>query len=70
VQRRILGYNRDGMIAGWIKLLNSELYNLYPSLNIFRMIKSRNMRGAGHVARMGEMINAYTIMVGKPEGER
>jgi hypothetical protein len=43
---------------------------LYLSPNIIRIIKSRRMRWAGHVARMGEKRNAYRILVGKPEGKR
>jgi hypothetical protein len=54
----------------WRKLHNEELHNLYSSLNITRMIKSRRMRWARHVARMGEKRNAYSILVGKPEGKR
>jgi hypothetical protein len=53
----------------WRKLHNEELHNLYSSPNIIRMIKSRKMRWAGHVARMGETRNAYRILVGKPDGE-
>jgi hypothetical protein len=49
---------------------NEELHNLYFSPNIIRIIKSRRMRWAGHVARMGEEMNAYRILVGKPEGKR
>jgi hypothetical protein len=49
---------------------NEELHNLYSSLSIIRMIISRRMRWAGHVARMGENRNAYRILVGKPEGKR
>jgi hypothetical protein len=52
----------------WRKLHNEELYNLYSSPTILRMIKSRRMRWAGHVARMWEARNAYRILVGKPEG--
>jgi hypothetical protein len=52
------------------KLHNEELHNLYSSLNIIRMIKSRRMRWAGHVARMGAKRNAYRILVGKPEGRK
>jgi hypothetical protein len=55
--------------ADWRKLHNEELHNLYSSLNIIRMIKSRKMRWAWHVARM-EKRNAYRILVGKPEGKR
>jgi hypothetical protein len=47
-----------------------KLHNLYSSPNIIRMIKSRRMRWAGHVARMGETRNAHRILVGKPEGKR
>jgi hypothetical protein len=49
---------------------NEELYNLYSSPNIIRMIKSRRMRWAGHMARIEEKRNAYNILVGKPEGKR
>jgi hypothetical protein len=49
---------------------NDELHNLYSSPNIIRMIKSRKMIWAGHVARMGETRNGYRILVGKPEGKR
>jgi hypothetical protein len=54
----------------WRKLHNEELYNLYSSLNIIRMIRSRRMRWAEHVARIGETMNVYRILVGKPEGKR
>ena len=47
-----------------------ELNNLYPSSNIVRVIKSRRMRYAGHVARTGEEKGAYRVLVGKPEGKR
>jgi hypothetical protein len=50
--------------------VNEELHNLYFSPNIIRMMKSRRMRWAGHVAQMGEKRNAYRILVGKPEGKR
>jgi hypothetical protein len=50
--------------------LNERLHNLYPSPNIIKMTKSRNIRLAGHVARMGMKRNAYRILVGKPEGKR
>jgi hypothetical protein len=52
----------------WRKLHNEELHNLNSSPNIIRMIKSRRMRWAGHVARRGKNSNEYRIMVGKPEG--
>jgi hypothetical protein len=54
----------------WRKLLNEELHNLYSSPNIIKMMKSRRMRWAGHVARMGETGNANRILVGKTEGKR
>jgi hypothetical protein len=53
-----------------VTIVNEKIHNLYSSPNIIRMIKSRRMRWAGHVARMGEPRNAYRILVGKPEGKR
>jgi hypothetical protein len=53
--------------GGWRKLHNEELHNLYSSPSIIRMIKSRRMRWAGHVAQMGEKRNAYRILVGNSE---
>jgi hypothetical protein len=50
--------------------ISEKLPNLYSSPNIIRMIKSRRMKWAWHVARMGETRNAYRILVGKPEGKR
>jgi hypothetical protein len=70
VLRRIFGLRRDEVTGDWRKLHNERLHNLYSSPNIIRMIKSRRMRWAGHVARMGETKNAYMILVGKPEGKR
>jgi hypothetical protein len=52
------------------KLHNEELHILYYSPNIIRQIKSRKMRWAGHVARMGEERNLYRVLMGKPEGKR
>jgi len=49
---------------------NEELHYVYTSLSIIKMMKSRRMRWEGHVARMGEMSNAYQILVGKPDGKR
>jgi hypothetical protein len=57
-------------MGGWRKLHNKELHNLYSSPSIIRMINSRRMRWAGHVARMGEKRNAYMILVGNTEGKR
>jgi hypothetical protein len=53
VLRRIFGPKRDEMTGGWRRLHNKELHNLYSSPSIIRMIKSRRMRWAGQVARMG-----------------
>jgi hypothetical protein len=50
---RIFGLKRNEMMGGWRKLHNEELHNLYSSPSILRMIKSRRMRWAGHVAEMG-----------------
>jgi hypothetical protein len=49
---------------------NEELRDLYSSPSVFRIIKSRRMRWAGHVARMGEKRNTYRLLVRKPEGKR
>jgi hypothetical protein len=70
VLRRIFGLKRDGVTGGWRKLHNEELHNLYSSPSIIRIIKSRRMRWAGHVARMGEKRNVYGLLVEKPEGKR
>jgi len=70
VLRRIFGPKRDEVTGEWRKLRNVELNNLYSSPNIVRVIKSRRMRWAGHVARMGEGKGVYRVLVGKPEGRR
>jgi hypothetical protein len=70
VLRRIFGPKRDGVMGGWRKLHNEEVHNLYSSPSIMRIIKSRRMRWAEHVARMGEKRNMYRLLVGKPEGKR
>jgi hypothetical protein len=67
---RIFGSKRDEVTGGWRKLHNDELHSFYSSPNIIRMIKSRRMRWARHVARMREKRNAYRILVVKPEGKR
>jgi hypothetical protein len=56
--------------GGWRKLHNEELQNLYSSPSIIRIIKSRRMTWAGHVARIGEKRNVYRLLVGKPEAKR
>ena len=58
------------MTGEWRKLHNEELNDLYCSPNIFRAIKSKRMRWAGHVARNGEKRGVYRVLVGKPEGKR
>jgi hypothetical protein len=68
--RRIFGSKRDGVTGGWRKLHNEELRNLYSSPSKIRIIKSKRMRWAGHVARMGEKRDVYRLLVGKPEGKR
>jgi hypothetical protein len=67
VWRRMFGSKRHEVTGGWRKLHNEELQN--PSPSIIRSIKSRRMRGAGHVARMGRW-NVCRILEGKPEGKR
>jgi hypothetical protein len=70
VLMRIFGPERDEVTGDWRKLHNEELHNFDPSPNRIRMMKSRKMKWAGHVARMGEKSNAYRILVGKPEGKK
>jgi hypothetical protein len=70
VLRRIFGPKRDEVARGWRKPHNEELHNLHSSPIIITMMKSRTMRWAGHVARMGPMRNAYGILIRKPEGTR
>jgi hypothetical protein len=70
VLRRIFGPKRSEVTGEWRKVHNEELNDLYSSPNIFRVNKSRRMRRAGHVARMGERTVAYRILVGNYEGKR
>jgi hypothetical protein len=70
VLRIIFGPKRDEVTGEWRKLHNEELHILYSSQNILRQIKSRRMRWAGHVARMGEERNVYRVLMGKSEGKR
>ena len=67
---RIFGPRRDEVTGEWRRLHNEELNDLYSSHNIVRVIKSRRMRWAGHVARMGEERGVYRVLVGKPKGRR
>jgi hypothetical protein len=62
VLRRIFGPKRDEVMGEWRKLHNEELRDLYSSPSIIRIITSRRMRWAGHVARMGEKRNAYRLL--------
>jgi hypothetical protein len=59
---RIFGPKRDKVTGGWRKLHNEELHNLYSSPSIIRIIKSRRMRWAGQVIRMGEKRSAYRVL--------
>jgi len=68
--RRIFGPGRDEVTGEWRRLHNEELNDLYPSPNNVRVIKSRRMRWAGHVACMGGEKGIYRVLVGKPEGKR
>jgi hypothetical protein len=68
--RRIFGPKKGEVTKQWRRLHNEELNNLYSSLNIIRVIKSRRMRWSRHVARVGKGRGAYRILVGRPEGRR
>ena len=68
--RRIFGPKRDEVPGEWRKLHNEELNDLYSLPNIVRVIKSRSMKWAGHVARMGKKRRVYRVLLGKPEGKR
>jgi hypothetical protein len=70
VLRRVFGPRRDQVTGEWRKLHNEELNDLDSLPNIVRVVKSRRMRWAGHVARMGEERGVHRVWVGKPEGKR
>jgi len=70
VLTRIFGPKRDEETGEWRKIYKEELNDLHCLSNIVRVIKSRRMRWAGHVARMGERRGVYRVLVGKPEGKR
>jgi hypothetical protein len=70
VLRRIFGPKKDEVTGEWRRLHNKELYALYSSPNIIRVIKSRRLRWAGHVVRMGKRSGAHRVLVEKPEGRR
>ena len=66
VLRRTFGPRRDEVTAEWRKLHNEMLNDLCSSPNIVRVIKSRRMRWAGHVACIGDRRGVYKVLVGKP----
>ena len=68
--RNVFGPKRDEVTGEWRKLHNEELNDLCALPNIVRVVKSRRMRWAGHVARMGEDRVVHSVLVGKPEGKR
>jgi hypothetical protein len=65
VLRKIFGPKREEVTGEWRRLHNEELYDLYSSPNIFRVIKSRRLKWAGHVARTWKRKSAYRFLVGK-----
>jgi hypothetical protein len=69
VLRRIFGPKRYEVTGEWRRLHNEELYDLYSSPNIIQVIKSRTIRYAVHVARMGDRTGAYRVLVERPEGK-
>ena len=70
VLNKAFGLKREEVTGEWRRQHTEELYDLYPSPNIIRLIKSRKMRWAGHVARTGERRSVYRVFLGKPEGKR
>jgi len=70
VLRIVFGPKRDVVTEEWRRLHNEELNDLYSSHNIVRVVKSRRLRWAGHVARMGEGRGGHRVLVGKPERKR
>jgi hypothetical protein len=70
VLRGLFGPKKEEVPGGWKRLHNEELHNLYASPNINVVIKSRKMRWAERVECMGEIRNAYKILVRYPEGKR
>jgi hypothetical protein len=70
VLRIIFGLKREEVTGGFRILHNEEHHDFYVSLNIIRLVKSRRMRWAGRVARMGDVRNAYNILIVKPDCKR
>ena len=69
VLRRMFGHKKDELTGEWRNIHEEELNYMYCSAIIFRVIKLRKMRWAGHVARMGERRGVYRVLVGKPVGK-
>jgi hypothetical protein len=70
VLRRVFWPKRDEATGEWRKLHNEELNDLYSIPNIVRVVTSRTLRWAGHVARTGEERDVHRVLVGKPEEKR
>ena len=70
VLRRVFGLKRDEVTGEWRKLHNEELSDIYSLPNIVRVVKSRRMKWAGYVVRVGEGRGVHRVLVGKPEGKR
>ena len=70
VLRRVFGPKRDEVTGEWRKLHNEQLSDLYSLPNIVRVVKSRKLRWAGYVARMGQGRGVHRVLVGKPDGKR
>jgi hypothetical protein len=70
VLRKVFVPKRDEVIGEWSKLQNEELNDLYSLPSIVQVVKSRKMRWAWHVARMGEERGVHRVLVGKPKGKR
>jgi hypothetical protein len=70
VLRRTFGPKRNEVTGEWRRLHSKELYTLYSSRNIIRVIKSRRLKWAGHVARMGVDRGTHRVLVGKPGGRK
>jgi hypothetical protein len=68
VLRRIYGARREEVVGGWRRLHNEELHNLYASSYIVGVTKSRRLRWAGHVVRIGDIRSVYKIVIGKYQG--
>jgi hypothetical protein len=66
----VFGAKRDEVTGEWRNLHKEELRDLYSLPNIVRVVKSRRMRWAGHVARMGEGRGVHGVLVARPEGKR